>query len=631
MKKKKSDKTAAADTAKGKEIKKKKKKVAKSKSFSTDEETVNTKKKVKSKKVKEAPKLSEKKANVAKMPVKRDVRRTLKKKQKGQVTAEDCKNMLDDKEYLKQWGFNSTMCQKCGISNSQINGYMMNCSRCKKAAYCSVKCFNAHINIHQLYCQTTTIDREPMRRTGPTSSLIKEAVKEKLQSSSEFNFSEFTMEDSSELSDSSDDGQSIGLPTIPPVKAATENTKDLESDSVPTSSDDDSDVEPLRKKFIEESIQKEYQRGKKLSSNDVAGDSDQDSDQKYLKFAKKELSFSEESDPEKVRLRHAETESKDYGWSQPDWTKRTGSMQNAEVPSLNNSMDDIDDYDGDKEMSKAHLNYNPSDESMDFGAESTYAEGDKSTAKEENSSGSHLRNGDSSNVEDSEDGQQSRLNIPKEQLSVSESCEINDVKLNHADTESKEYGWEKPEWAQKGKSSFGKKMGATVHSDQESDHEDGDYEYVSPRKAVKKDLSWSKPSWVDKAKDRQPRHVGKLDIPDFQESDFQSKCRNVGELDIPEQFQHMSPKHRAKMLATGKNVPCIGSLSLEENEESHSRCAVNEYKAQRKPVHPAPSFSTFEKETAKFAAEEKKQYGWEKPSWALGGVKLKKTGKTNIR
>ena len=79
----------AADpaNAKNKEGKqKKKKKAAKAKNDSTDEEEVKVKRKVKSKKAtNEVAKPSKTKPTVdkPKPPVKRDVRRTLKKKQKG--------------------------------------------------------------------------------------------------------------------------------------------------------------------------------------------------------------------------------------------------------------------------------------------------------------------------------------------------------------------------------------------------------------------------------------------------------------------------------------------------------------------------------------------------------------------
>lgn len=48
----------------------------------------------------------------------------------------------------------------------------------------------------------TIIEREPIQRAGGTPNWSREELKEKMQSSSECHFSEFTMEDSSELPDS---------------------------------------------------------------------------------------------------------------------------------------------------------------------------------------------------------------------------------------------------------------------------------------------------------------------------------------------------------------------------------------------------------------------------------------------
>jgi hypothetical protein len=45
----------------------------------------------------------------------------------------------DSAKILSKWGFTDSQCHNCGISNSDINGLLMQCAKCKRAYYCSMK------------------------------------------------------------------------------------------------------------------------------------------------------------------------------------------------------------------------------------------------------------------------------------------------------------------------------------------------------------------------------------------------------------------------------------------------------------------------------------------------------------
>ena len=51
-------------------------------------------------------------------------------------------------------GFAVDRCERCGIHNDEIGGVMMQCSKCKNAYYCSMKCFNEDMERHLKFCNT---------------------------------------------------------------------------------------------------------------------------------------------------------------------------------------------------------------------------------------------------------------------------------------------------------------------------------------------------------------------------------------------------------------------------------------------------------------------------------------------
>jgi len=59
---------------------------------------------------------------------------------------------LEREEHLAQQGFSSTCCMKCNKDFVDADGFLMQCSRCKLAYYCSYACMNADYDHHSQYC-----------------------------------------------------------------------------------------------------------------------------------------------------------------------------------------------------------------------------------------------------------------------------------------------------------------------------------------------------------------------------------------------------------------------------------------------------------------------------------------------
>lgn len=78
------------------------------------------------------------------------------------MTADDSERCFFEED-LDSWGFQESHCHKCGIHNSELAGLLMQCGKCKKAYYCSMKCFNSDMDRHSKFCQTSTLDKEPER------------------------------------------------------------------------------------------------------------------------------------------------------------------------------------------------------------------------------------------------------------------------------------------------------------------------------------------------------------------------------------------------------------------------------------------------------------------------------------
>lgn len=68
-----------------------------------------------------------------------------------------------DIDVLADYGFAEDRCHRCGIHNSEISGLLMQCGKCKKAYYCSMKCFNDDLPWHQKFCQTSRLGYNPSR------------------------------------------------------------------------------------------------------------------------------------------------------------------------------------------------------------------------------------------------------------------------------------------------------------------------------------------------------------------------------------------------------------------------------------------------------------------------------------
>lgn len=71
---------------------------------------------------------------------------------------------LDDDTLLSAWGFSSSSCAKCGTPNSELEGLLIQCGKCKMAYYCSMKCFNGDLMTHRKFCTTTPWDKNPVNK-----------------------------------------------------------------------------------------------------------------------------------------------------------------------------------------------------------------------------------------------------------------------------------------------------------------------------------------------------------------------------------------------------------------------------------------------------------------------------------
>jgi MYND finger len=57
----------------------------------------------------------------------------------GTVNVKSKTEYYNTDKILSKWGFTDNHCHHCGILNSDLNGLLMQCGKCKKAYYCSMK------------------------------------------------------------------------------------------------------------------------------------------------------------------------------------------------------------------------------------------------------------------------------------------------------------------------------------------------------------------------------------------------------------------------------------------------------------------------------------------------------------
>lgn len=89
-------------------------------------------------------------------------------------------NTLDEASHLNDWGFKSSCCDLCGIMNSEIDGLLLQCGKCKNAYYCSYKCFKEALPSHQQFCLSdNVIDDRPRSEIGDISSIFSSTISSK--------------------------------------------------------------------------------------------------------------------------------------------------------------------------------------------------------------------------------------------------------------------------------------------------------------------------------------------------------------------------------------------------------------------------------------------------------------------
>lgn len=85
---------------------------------------------------------------------------------------------LNDDSVLSKWLFEKNYCFHCGKKNSELDGLLMQCGKCRQAYYCSMKCFNADLEAHQKICNTAAYShKEPDRTTAEHMSVSSEQSK----------------------------------------------------------------------------------------------------------------------------------------------------------------------------------------------------------------------------------------------------------------------------------------------------------------------------------------------------------------------------------------------------------------------------------------------------------------------
>lgn len=92
----------------------------------------------------------------------------------AETSPKNSRHVLDQSGHLRDWGFTASYCNKCGIHNSQISGLLMQCGKCKKAYYCSMKCFNDDLAKHRLFCMSDKIYTEPKQRCTIVPTALEE-------------------------------------------------------------------------------------------------------------------------------------------------------------------------------------------------------------------------------------------------------------------------------------------------------------------------------------------------------------------------------------------------------------------------------------------------------------------------
>ena len=92
------------------------------------------------------------------------------------VTSKKGAAFYDSIDTLSQWGFQKNTCDRCGKHNSEIDGHLMQCSRCKNRYHCSVACFNADILEHSKWCQQVGVLGTASREATNTKKAHQEAT-----------------------------------------------------------------------------------------------------------------------------------------------------------------------------------------------------------------------------------------------------------------------------------------------------------------------------------------------------------------------------------------------------------------------------------------------------------------------
>jgi MYND finger len=220
---------------------------------------------------------------------------------------EELKQMLDSSSHLREWNYRGTSrCDRCGISNSELEGLLIQCAKCKHAYYCSMACFNQDLERHQAFCRTSKLLREPERGLPLFRDLQ--------SSSTTFSF------------DMSFNNEEVPIEKVEaPGVSKSEIVDDMNKNTEVTDDDDyddnyDNDVASIAEIESLDDNEDELLYSRRGQSN-LNMDSDTNISRNHLDDAS--IPEAARWEAEKVILEPAETVRREYAWDTPDWVLRS--------------------------------------------------------------------------------------------------------------------------------------------------------------------------------------------------------------------------------------------------------------------------------------------------------------------
>ena len=224
------------------------------------------------------------------------------------VTEDD----LNDDQLLKAYGFDESICHRCGLKNSEISGLLLQCGKCKRAYYCGRDCFNKDLERHQQFCTTADLKK------GPKSFSAIEPKKDDLGADLALHEEKPVEEDKNDV---------VALNT-----EEEEEEEELVFDDEGDEGHEEEDVEDEDIGVIEEFLEggnddREADLSSRVTKFDEKNAQDEDATtaaMRKLRIGSGQLPNSPRYEREVVNLKGAPTSPKrQYDWQKPEWALRS--------------------------------------------------------------------------------------------------------------------------------------------------------------------------------------------------------------------------------------------------------------------------------------------------------------------